>query len=160
MFDEINLRILQILQNDARISNAEIARQIGLTPSAILERIRKLEAEGVIEGYTAQINPKKLGFGLIAFIFVRTEEPIGSWASGDEFREIPEVQGVYTITGEDCYLLKVRVADTDALHILLRDSIGIIEGVTSTRTIVALGSIKDSLDLPIDLLLGSIEELA
>lgn len=149
MIDEINRKILIMLQDNARISNAEIARQVGLTPSATLERIRKLEAEGYIQGYHAQLDPKRLGFGLTAFIFVRTEEPVGCWALGDVFMDIPEVQAVYSITGEDCYLLRVRVADTDALRVLLRDGIGVVEGVSSTRTIVALGSVKETLVLPL-----------
>jgi Lrp/AsnC family leucine-responsive transcriptional regulator len=151
MLDDINLKILEILQNDGRISNADIARQVGLTPSATLERIRKLESEGFIEGYAARLNPKALGFGMMVFIFVSTDEPTGSWASAEYFRQLPEVQGVYAITGEDCYLLKVRVKDTDALRILLRDGIGVIDGITSTRTVVVLGSIEDSLKLPLKL---------
>ena len=149
MLDEINLQILHILQKDGRVSNVDIARQVGLTPSATLERIRKLEAEGIIEGYYARLNPLLLDLDMMAFIFVTTHEPTGSWAAGEDFRKLPEVQGVYAITGEDCYLLKVRVKDTEGLRLLLRDGIGVVEGVYSTRTIVVLGSLEDNLDLPI-----------
>lgn len=152
MIDEINRQILTIIQQDARISNVDIARQVGLTPSATLERIRKLEQQGLIDRYETRLNPDILGFGLVAFIFVRVDEPVASWEAGDRFAEIPEVQEVHHITGEDCYLIKVRVKDTSALGDLLRYGIGSIERVTSTRTIVALKTVKESFQLPIELI--------
>ena len=72
MIDEIDRQILNILQQNARTSNAEIARQIDMAPSAVLERIRRLEAKGVIQGYEARINPEALGLGVLAFVFVRS----------------------------------------------------------------------------------------
>src|SRR5262245_31048328 len=111
MFDEIDLQILNILQQNARISNAEIARQVGMAPSAVLERIRKLETRGVIQGYEARINPESLGLHLLAYVFVRSEERLGDKHTGELLAQIPEVQEVHHIAGEDCYLAKVRVAD-------------------------------------------------
>ena len=74
MIDEIDRQILTILQQNARTSNAEIARQVDMAPSAVLERIRRLEARGVIQGYEARINPEALGLGLLAFVFVRSND--------------------------------------------------------------------------------------
>jgi Lrp/AsnC family leucine-responsive transcriptional regulator len=149
MNDEIDAQIVNILQQDARTSNADIARQLGMAPSAIFERIRKLEARGVILGYEARLDPRALNLGLLAFIFVRADERLGSKDAGEQLAAIPEVQEVHHIAGEDCYLVKVRVADTDALSRLLRERLGAIESVRSTRTTIVLSTEKESAILPV-----------
>ncbi|HEY7342621.1 MAG TPA: Lrp/AsnC family transcriptional regulator [Ktedonobacterales bacterium] len=149
MIDTIDTKILSILQNDARTSNAEIARRLGMAPSAILERIRKLETRGLIAGYEARLNPRPLDHGLLAFIYVRADERIGSREIGDELAAIPEVQEVHHIAGEDCYLLKVRVADTNALSDLLRQRLGPIDAIRSTRTTIVLSTIKETAQIPL-----------
>ena len=152
ILDAIDLAILSMLQTNARVSNAEIARQIGMTPSAILERIRKLEERGVIQGYSASVNPDALGLGLTAFIFVVTDEGPGQLSCDLQLASIPEVQEVHHIAGEDCYLVKVRVADTAAMSRLLRDQIGTLDHVRSTRTTIVLDTVKESHLLPLELL--------
>jgi Lrp/AsnC family leucine-responsive transcriptional regulator len=149
MIDTVDSKILSILQNDARTSNAEIARRLGMAPSAILERIRKLESRGLIAGYEARLNPRALEHGLLAFIYVRADERIGSREIGEQLGAIPEVQEVHHIAGEDCYLLKVRVADTDALGDLLRVRFGPIEPIRSTRTTIVLSTIKETAQIPL-----------
>jgi Lrp/AsnC family transcriptional regulator, leucine-responsive regulatory protein len=149
MIDIIDGKILSILQSDARTSNAEIARRLAMAPSAILERIRKLEARGLIEGYEARLNPTALDMGLLAFIYVRADERIGSRKIGEDLAAIPEVQEVHHIAGEDCYLLKVRVADTNALAELLRQRFGPIEAIRSTRTTIVLSTIKETAQIPL-----------
>jgi Lrp/AsnC family leucine-responsive transcriptional regulator len=149
MIDEIDGKILSILQNDARTSNAEIARRLAMAPSAILERIRKLETRGLIDGYEARLNPEALDLGLLAFIYVRADERIGSRVIGDELAAFPEVQEVHHIAGEDCYLLKVRVADTNALSDLLRQRLGPIDAIRSTRTTIVLSTIKETAQIPL-----------
>jgi Lrp/AsnC family leucine-responsive transcriptional regulator len=149
MIDGISRKILNILQRAARESNADIARQVGLAPSAVFERIRKLEDKGVIAGYEARLNPRAVGFGQVAFIYVRADEPIGSLRAGKELVRIPEVLEVHHIAGEDCYLVKVRVADTESLGTLLRERFGSIETVRSTRTTVVLGTLKETTHLPL-----------
>jgi Lrp/AsnC family transcriptional regulator, leucine-responsive regulatory protein len=144
MNDEIDEKILTILQQDARASNAEIARQLGMAPSAIFERIRKLEARGVIEGYETRLNPRALEAGLLAFVFVRDEAAYGTLATGAALAAIPEVQEVHNVAGEDCYLVKVRVADTDALARLLREGFGSIPSIRSTRTTIVLDTLKET----------------
>ena len=115
MLDATDIRILDLLQGNARISNADIARELDMAPSAILDRIRKLEARSVITGYEARLDAHAVGFGLTAFILVRTEERVGSASIGQAIAKFPEVQEVHHVAGEDCYLVKVRVQDTDAL---------------------------------------------
>ena len=134
MIDAVDRKILTILQSDARISNAELARRLEMAPSATFERIRKLEARGIITGYESRLAAKALGLGLLCFIFVRTEEPGGAVQAGQVLKAIPEVQEVHHVAGEDCYLVKVRCADTEDLARLLRERFGKIPLIRSTRT--------------------------
>lgn len=149
MIDETDIQILTILQSNARTSNAEIARQLGMAPSAILERIRKLEQRGVIQGYEARIAPEALGLGLLAFVAVRTDERAGDECAGERLSRIPEVQEVHHVAGEDCYLLKVRVKDAKSLGRLLQDRIKEVESVRATRTTVVLDTLRESSLLPL-----------
>lgn len=147
MIDGIDRDILQIIQQDGRISNADIARKVGLAPSAVLERLRKLEDRKVIRGYTAALDPKQVGFGLIAFVFVRTNE----CGDGTDrlLADIPEVLEVHDVAGEDSYLLKVRAADPEDLAVLLREKLKAIPSVISTRTTVVLQTVKETSALPL-----------
>jgi Lrp/AsnC family leucine-responsive transcriptional regulator len=150
MIDGTDASIVTILQSNARTSNAEIARQVGLAPSAVFERIKKLEERGVLEGYAARVNPKAVGLPLLAFVFVRADEKPGEDRVGARLAAIPDVLEVHDVAGEDCFLVKVRAADTDALGRLLRERIGAIAGITSTRTTIVLETVKESATLPIE----------
>ncbi|MGE4298189.1 MAG: Lrp/AsnC family transcriptional regulator [Desulfovibrionaceae bacterium] len=146
--DDVDRRILALLQANARTPNAQIAREIGMAPSAVLERIRKLERNGVIQGYEVKLNPKALGQGLTAFIFVRTEEAVGSFAAGADIARLPEVMEVHHTAGHDCYLVKARVSDTEGLGALLQ-KIGRVDTSRDTRTTIVLKTLKETLGLPI-----------
>lgn len=150
MIDDTDRSILAILQQDARTSNAEIARRIGMAPSATLERLRKLEERGVIRGYEVRLDPLALGLPLLAFVFVRAEERVGGTETADALAEIPAVQEVHHVAGEDCFLVKVRAADPEALGQLLREHFGAITTVRSTRTTVVLGTTRETAVLPVD----------
>ena len=159
MIDYTDAIILNILQSNARTSNAEIARQVDLAPSAIFERIRKLEERGVIEGYSARVNPKAVELPLLAFIFVRAEEKPGADRTAQRVAEIPEVLEVHQVAGEDCLLAKVRSADTETLGRLLRERLGSIETITSTRTTIVLDSVKETSQLPFSAPAGAAPEM-
>ena len=148
MIDGIDRQILSIVQQDARISNAEIARQIGLAPSAVLERLRKLEERGVIQGYSTRIDPRQVGLGLTVFVSVRTSECGGGVE--EALSAIPEVLEVHDVAGEDCCLIKVRTKDTEALGQLLRETIKLIPKVIGTKTTVVLQTFKETNALPLD----------
>ena len=148
MIDEIDAQILNLLQNDARVSNAEIARQVGLAPSAVLERVRKLEDRGVIRGYHTDIDPRAVDFGLTTFVAVRTSECGG--IAEQELCSVPEVLEVHDVAGEDSYLLKVRTKDTEELGRLLRERIKPIPNVLGTRTTVVLQTFKETTALPLE----------
>jgi Lrp/AsnC family transcriptional regulator, leucine-responsive regulatory protein len=120
-----------------------------MAPSAVFERIRKLEERGVITGYTARIDPHALGLGLLAFIFVRADEKLGAPETEARLAEIPGAQEVHHIAGEDCFLVKVRASDTESLGRLLRERFGAIPTVRSTRTTIVLQTIKERPELPL-----------
>lgn len=149
MINDLDAQIMTILQKNARVSNAEIARQVGLAPSAVFERIRKLEERGVIRGYSAQIDPHAVGLGLVAYTFVRSNDRPGGIRTARLLAEIPEVLEVHHVAGEDCFLVKVRAADTEALGRLLRERLGKISTISSTRTTIVLESVKETSELPI-----------
>jgi Lrp/AsnC family leucine-responsive transcriptional regulator len=148
MINDIDKQILNIVQKDARIANAEIARQVGLAPSAVLERLRKLEERGVIRGYAAELDWAQVDFGLTAFVAVRTHE---CCSETDKFlAQIPEVLEVHDVAGEDSYLLKVRVKNTEHLARLLRERLKNVPNVAGTKTTVVLQTIKETTALPIE----------
>ena len=149
MIDKIDKNILTIIQENARTPNAEIARQVGMAPSAILERIRKLEERGLIRGYTVQLDPRALGLKLLAYVFVRSDDRVSKINTSTKLMEIPEVQEVHHIAGEDCYLVKVRTADPESLGRLLREDFGAIKSIVSTRTTIVLETIKETTALPL-----------
>ncbi|MDQ3169225.1 MAG: Lrp/AsnC family transcriptional regulator [Acidobacteriota bacterium] len=157
-FDSIDARILDALQRNGRIAQVEIAREVGLAPSAVLERMRKLEARGVIRGYAAILDPKAAGLALLAFIAVRTTEaPEEEDTVAASLGKVPEVLEVHHVAGDDCFLVKVRARDAEHLGELLKGRIGRIKGVRSTRTTIVLGTLKETQQLPLP---DKTEELA
>ena len=142
--DPVDLRILEILQSNARETQADIARDVGLAPSAVLERIRKLEARGVIRGYAARIDPRALDQSTVAFVAVRGDEAPGDDNVARTLAECPEVLEVHHVAGDDCYLIKVRAKDPEHLGQLLRTRFARIPGVRSTRTTIVLETVKET----------------
>jgi Lrp/AsnC family leucine-responsive transcriptional regulator len=120
-----------------------------MAPSATLERLRKLEERGVIQGYEVRLDQRKLGLGLTAFIFVKANDKQGEIDTGERLRQHPNVLEVHHIAGEDCFLLKVRATDTDDLGRMLRSELSSLPGVTSTRTTIVLGTLKESARIPV-----------
>jgi Lrp/AsnC family leucine-responsive transcriptional regulator len=149
MIDDLDKQILNILQENARTSNAEIARQVGMAPSAVLDRVRKLEERGVIKGYGAQVNGQAIGLGLLAFVFVRTDEMGGENRVMRALAKVPEVLELHHVAGEDCFLVKVRAANTEQLGRMLREKLGTIKGVRATRTTIVLNTSKETTALPL-----------
>jgi Lrp/AsnC family leucine-responsive transcriptional regulator len=149
MIDEIDAAILDLLQENARISQAEVARVVGLAPSAVLERIRKLEGRGVIRGYAALVDPHALEQSMLAFIAVRSEQAPGDDSVSQALAQCPEVLELHHVAGDDCYLLKVRARDAEHVGQLLRHRFGRIPGVRSTRTTIVLETVKETPRLPV-----------
>jgi Lrp/AsnC family leucine-responsive transcriptional regulator len=150
MIDDTSLKILKILQEKARIPNIEVARRVGLAPSAVLERIRKLEKQGIIDGYEVRLNPQRFRRSLIAFITVKTDRSRDSERVGKHLAAIPEVQEVHFVSGTDGYLVKMRVADSEELGRLIQTKIAAIKAVRSTRTAIVIATVKETARIPID----------
>lgn len=150
MLDDIDRQILTLLQENARTTQADIARAVGLAPSAVLERIRKLEARGVIRGYTALVDPRAVGQRLLAFIAVRTTDRPGEIVVGRALADVPEVLEIHDVAGDDCLLLKVRARDPEHLSQILRERLA-VEGVSSTRTTIVLETIKEQPTIPLSI---------
>lgn len=146
--DALDLKILNILQDDGRVSNAEIARKVGKAPSAVLERVRKLRRNGIIRGYECIVDHKILGRGLTAFTSIRVEEGVGATEVGQRLAELPEVLEVHYTAGRDSYLVKVRVEDTEALQATLA-KFGTIAAVRDTNSTIVLTTVKESRVIPL-----------
>ena len=113
--DEANLRLLGELQEDARLSFAELGRRVGLSPPAVAERVARLEESGAIRGYRADIDPRALGFTLGAIVRIRPA-PRELHKVAELAQRTPEVVECHRITGEDCYFMKAYVRDVDHLE--------------------------------------------
>lgn len=120
-----------------------------MAPSAVLERIRKLERSGAIRGYQARLDPELLGSHLLAFVFVQVDERLDDESASVAMAELPEVQEIHHVAGEDCYLVKVRCASPAALGRLLREKFGAIPAVRRTRSTIVLGTKKETLALAV-----------
>jgi Lrp/AsnC family leucine-responsive transcriptional regulator len=149
ILDDTDLQILELLQANARETQVEIAKAVGLAPSAVQERIRKLEARGTLKGFTALIEPRVLDLGLLAFVAVRSDEAEAENQIATHLGNQPEVLEVHHVAGDDCYLIKVRTSDAEHLGQLLRTRIARIAGVRSTRTTIVLETVKETPRLPI-----------
>ncbi len=147
IFDDIDLKILEILQDKARIPNAEVARQVGMAPSAVLERIRKLELQGVIQGYEVRLNPTHFGQGLISFVQLRIDAAADV---GSQLSDLPGVQEVFQTSGAYNYLLKLRVTSLHELGRCLREDFAKIDGVTQISSQVVLETLKETRKINLD----------
>jgi Lrp/AsnC family leucine-responsive transcriptional regulator len=147
--DDIDAQILRILQENGRITQSDIAKTVGLAPSAVMERMRKLETKGAIREYVAVVDPHVTNRALLAFVAVRTNEYGQEQPSAQALAKIPEVLEIHHVAGEDCFLLKVRAKDAEHLGQMLRREIAAVPGVTSTRTTIVLETVKETARIPI-----------
>ncbi len=137
--DETDARILELLQRDGRESYAEVGQTVGMSGPSAHERVKKLEARGVIRGYSAQVDPTLLGYGVLAFIFIKqVPGTIATDMTGD-FVGIDEIEECHHLAGESDYLLKVRATDTRHLERVLH-SIQQVGHVFTTETQVVFSS--------------------
>ena len=149
MLNAIDSKVLGCLMEQARMTWAELAAQLGLSAPAAAERVRKLEERGVIQGYRTQVNPQSLGYDLTAFVSVTLTHS----RDRDEFlvyvQATPAIQECHHVTGDDDYLLKVRCQGTQGLELLISEGLKQIPCVVKTRTAIALSSPKETISLPI-----------
>ena len=137
--DAIDLNLLDLLRGNARLSYAELARQVGLSAPAVHERVGKLEAGGVIRAYLADVAPESVGLGVTALISVVEDSGGDTDDVLEAFRGLPEIESCYFMAGVESYLLKARVGTIAELEQLIV-RLNRIPGVASTRTAIALST--------------------
>jgi Lrp/AsnC family leucine-responsive transcriptional regulator len=149
--DSFDRRILGVLQENARATIVEIADRVGLTEAPCLRRIRRLEADGVIQGYTARLAPEAIGIGFIAFVTLVLDYLTA--ATAEEFaqsmRDIPEVMSCYIVSGGYDAILHVAAKDSQAYSDIVFDRLRRIPGVKDVRSSFVMRRIKESPGLPL-----------
>ena len=148
--DQIDRKILAILQQDGRIANADLAKQVNLSQTPTLERVRRLERDGFVERYVALLNPEKMQAALTAFVEVvldrTTEEILDRFAQAA--RQAPEIVECHMIAGGFDYLLKIRVRDMPAYRHFMGSGLAALPGIRATHTYIAMEKIKDDVTFP------------
>jgi len=149
--DETDEKILKILQENGRITNADLAKAIELSPPSALQRVRRLERAGYILGYTALLDPEKLGYSITVWammsLTLHQDQPIERFRS--RVMEVPEVVECYNVSGEYDFLLKILVADIRAYESLMRETLSRIEGVRQMQSSFVLGVTKHTTHIPV-----------
>ena len=148
----IEYKILHALQNNARLSNIELAKEVGLTPSPCLRRVKNLEQKGVISGYSALINQNKVGLSVNVFVHVslerQTEDHLEVFE--EQIKEYSEVMEAYLMTGEADYLLRIVVKDLEKYESFLKENLTRIPGVSSIRSYFSLKQVIKKYNLPLE----------
>ena len=149
--DELDRRLLAELQDNARVSSAELARRFDLSGPGLQKRLRRLEEQGVIRGYATLVSREAVGLDLLCFVHVMLahHRPNSVRRFPDRVRRLPEVLECHYLTGEVDYLLKVVVANHDHLERFLFEKLMKVEGVDRVRTSIVLKEIKASTALPL-----------
>ena len=150
--DKLDQEILKALQRDARVKNADLARNLGVAPSTMLERVRRLEERGYFNGFKAVINPEKLGLSVQAMISVslgqHSTKTIGPFE--DAVKAIPNILVCYHVTGRFDYVLHVVAKNLKQLGILVKERIASMPGVGKTETFLVFSEIKNDNGFPLD----------
>ena len=149
----VDRRILRILQEDGRITNAELAERVGLSPSPCLRRVRLLEEAGVIRRYVTLLDPDTLGLGVAAFIEIRLGPKNTATAAAFEaaIKKYSEIMECHIMTGEYDYLLRIVVPDIPSLRAFVMNQLLSVPGVEATRSSFSLGQVKYTTALPLDM---------
>jgi Lrp/AsnC family transcriptional regulator, leucine-responsive regulatory protein len=149
--DRIDLRILEELQNDGRLSIVELSARVNLSKTPCAERVRRLERQGYILGYRAELNPTLLDAGHVLIVLVTLDKTVAD--ALDRFkaavRRIPEVQCCYMVAGNFDYMLKVRTKDIAHYRSLLENAIGELPNVQQTHSFVVMEPVKDEITVPV-----------
>ncbi len=147
--DEIDIKVLQQLMIQGRITWSELASLLQLSAPATADRVRRLEEKGIIQSYAALLNPELIGCSITAFIAVTLDRPEHRQGFVDLVNQLPEIQECHHVTGDDDYLLKVRCASTRSLEALISNQIKGLPGILRTRTTLALSTVKETPVLPL-----------
>lgn len=151
MLNKLDQNILKTLQEDGRISFTDLGKKVGLTTTPCIERVRKLEREGFIKGYTALLSAQQLEVGLVVFVQVRLDRTSKQTFEDfrREIRKLPDIQECYLVTGSFDFLVKTRVKDMAAYRDLLEGSLLSLPGVQGSTSIAVMETVKESLTISI-----------
>jgi DNA-binding Lrp family transcriptional regulator len=148
--DKIDLKIIQLLQENSKITNLDLSKKIGLSPAPTLERVKKLETTGVIQSYHAKINPQAIGLNVKTFVLVslawKKDKALDAFI--EKIRAIEEITECYIITGDADFLLKIECKDIPTYEKLLFKTLSQIEEIERLKTSMALSTVKSSKILP------------
>ena len=151
--DRIDRRLLNLLQEDGRIANLRLAQLVNLSPTAVLERVKRLTRDGFILGYEGRLNPNLLGAGLMVFVEVQLDRTVPD--TFEKFQSAikvrPEILECHMVAGNFDYLLKVRVADMAAYRTFVANVIANLPGVRETRSFAVIDEVKDTTRLKVEL---------
>ena len=149
--DEVDVQLLSLLQQDGRITNADLAKKVGLSPPSVLQRVRVLEKAGLIKGYFGLLDADKLGLRITALAMIslslHQEQPIERFRRS--VNEIPEVLECYHVSGEFDFLLKIVVKDIRAYEQLIRERLSKIKGIQQIKTSFVLATTKHTTQIPL-----------
>jgi DNA-binding Lrp family transcriptional regulator len=140
--DRIDLTILRLLAEDARMSRRRLAQQVGMSPPAVADRVVRLEREGVLRGYRAEIDRSVLGYAMVVYIGVVAVQGADQRQVIETLRAMPEVEDVHVVTGPKDLLVRLRVRDHEQLRDVLFDRIWNVPGVERTETYISLGHMQ------------------
>lgn len=151
MLDETDVKLLQLLQRNAKATTKELAYEVNLSPSPTFERLRRLEREGYIERYVAVVNPKMVGNGFVVFCNIRLKQhgkEIGLRFM-DAIKDIEEITECYNTSGDYDFMMKIFVRDMKHYQDFVLNTLGVIDSIGSLHSIFVIGEVKNSYSVPV-----------
>lgn len=150
--DKLDMRILKTLQNDGRISYIDLASKVGLSSTPCIERVRRLEKEGFIEGYHARLNPQLLGYKMLVFVEISLsyQSPDSFQKFSESVQKLPYILECHLVSGDSDYLVKARISGISEYRALLGDVLLTLPGVKNAKSYIVMEELKESLSLPLE----------
>jgi Lrp/AsnC family leucine-responsive transcriptional regulator len=148
--DSLDIKVMSLLASQGRMTWSELANQLGLSPPAAADRVKRLEDKGLIDGYSARLNAEGLGLDLAAFIAITLAHPNYRQGFLEVVQNNSAILECHHIAGDDDYLLKIRCRNTRHLEALISETLKSVEGVVKTRTSIVLSTVKETLTPPLE----------
>ena len=150
--DKLDIRILRVLQRDARVSYVDLAEAVGLSSTPCIERVKRLEKEGYIEGFYTKLNAKKLGFGMLVFVEISLsyQSPDAFQSFNKAVKQLPYIMECHLVSGDADYLLKARIEDMSEYRALLGDMLLTLPGVKHSKSYIVMEEVTESSALPVE----------
>ncbi|MCP4595490.1 Lrp/AsnC ligand binding domain-containing protein [Neptuniibacter sp.] len=151
VLDRLDLNILKTLQSDGRISYVDLAERVGLSSTPCIERVKRLEKEGYIEGYYARLNPQLLNYKMLVFVEISLsyQTPDAFQSFNKAVKELPYILECHLVSGDADYLLKARINDMSEYRALLGDMLLTLPGVKNSKSYIVMEEVRETLELPV-----------